>query len=211
MECIILAGGKGTRLGENSPPKALIELKGKTILGYRIEWLIKEGISHFVLALGYKASEIMNYIREKYPALNISYSIENEPLGTAGAIREALKKTTQEKIFVTNVDDITNIKLDELKIIKSNVICLARFKSPFGIVHIDNENKVLKFEEKPLLEDLWASCGFYYLDRSIELPYKGSIEYDVFPNILLNAYKYKGLWVTVNTQKDINEAVKTLP
>lgn len=211
MECIILAGGKGTRLGMPDTPKALVEINGRTILERRIEWLAEQGIKHFILAIGYKKEKIKDFFNKQTGNLRFSFAEENEDslLGTAGAIKNAFKLVEGDEAFVTNVDDITDIKLEEVMEKGVNIICLSRFRSPFGIVFTAGDD-VVYFKEKPLLKDLWASCGFYYLSKHNDYPEVGSIEKDVFPFIDLKAYKHFGSWITVNTQKNIQEAGEVL-
>ncbi len=204
-EAIILCGGSGKRLGKigEELPKAMIPLKGKTIIDYQIEWLKSYGVDNIVLACGYKAEIIKDYLKD-----SVKYAIEEEPLGTAGAIRNALKYIEGEEFFALNVDDMTDINLKKLSEMGSNAICLARFRCPAGVAKIE-KGFVEEFVEKPLL-DVWVSCGIYLLNKKIELPEKGSIEYDVFPKVKLMAFKHEGKWVTINTQKDIEEAEKGL-
>ncbi len=214
MEAIILAGGKGTRLGTESPPKALVKVGDRTIIDYRIQHLIKQGIKIFIIAVGYKKKQVKQHINlfyndSKYDDLKFFFAEEDEPLGTAGAINYAMKYAEDDFVFVTNVDDITDIDLNQLKHYKENVICLSRFRSRFGIVETSKDD-VIEFKEKPLLRDLWASCGFYYLSKYIDLPEEGSIERDVFPLTPLKAYKHRGKWFTINSLKDIEEVEKEM-
>ncbi len=203
-EAIILCGGLGTRFGAvgRKMPKAMIKINGRPIIDYRIEWLKKQGVNRFILACGHKWKVLKKHLKD-----SVIYSAENEPLGTAGAIKRAMSHVKGSSVFVTNVDDITNINLKKLRRIKPNVICLGRFRSTFGIVETKG-NKVAGFKEKPLL-DYWASLGFYYLSKDIKLPDKGSIEYDVFPKLKnLKAHKHKGHWITINNPKELQEAEK---
>ena len=213
MECIILAGGKGTRLGQGAPPKALIKVGDRTILDHRLQYLIKQGIKRFVIAVGYKKEEVKEHVRCYYNGkAKIFFSEEDNLLGTAGAIKNAMRYVEGKGAFVTNVDDITNIDIQAFKGVSKgeNTICLARFRSPYGIVKTE-KGMVYDFVEKPLLTDLWASCGFYYLRRETDLPEEGSIEEEVFPYIPLRVYKHQGYWYTVNTLKDkimVEEKIK---
>ena len=110
--------------------------------------------------------------------------------------------------ILNNVDDITDINLKELGELGSDAICLARFRCPAGVVEVE-DGVVKGFVEKPLL-DTWVSCGVYLLNKDLPLPEKGSIEYEVFPRTKLKAFKHEGIWVTINTQKDLEEAEKSL-
>lgn len=214
MECILLAGGKGTRLGLDIP-KALVPITNETILDIRIRLLKAQGITHFILATGFKKEQVKEYIKRNYYDLNVDFAEEDSLLGTGGAIKNAMKYTKDEQVFVSNVDDITDINLKELKQFSKgqNTIVIANFNSQFGIVQTEN-NLVLEFKEKPLLKDLWASCGFYILNKTIPLPNIGSIEKDVFEPLAkkreLYSYKYQGSWITINTQKELEEAKKNI-
>ena len=204
-DAIILCGGSGKRLGEigKNLPKAMIPIKGKPIIDYQIEWLKSYGVTNIILACGHKHEVIKEHLKD-----SVKYALEEEPLGTGGAIKNALKHIEGEEFFALNVDDITEIDLKKLAELGSNAICLARFRCPAGVVKT-KDGFVSEFVEKPLL-DVWVSCGAYILNKDISLPDKGSIEYDVFPKMKLKAFKHEGKWTTVNTQKDIEEAEKAL-
>lgn len=202
MEIIILVGGFGKRLQPLTQdiPKCMVPVGGKPMLDYHLKWLSQYKIDKTILACGYKWEEIKKHYGSK-----LVYSVEEEPLGTAGAIKTAMEHISGEEFFVLNADDITNIDLDAFKNCGSNAIALARFHSNFGIVEVD-DGRVVSFQEKPLLP-YWASAGLYLLNRSIKarLPDKGSIEKEVFPKIELKAYKHGGFWMTVNTIKDLED------
>lgn len=209
MEIIILVGGFGKRLQPLTKdiPKCMVPVNGHPMLDYHLKWLSLFKIDKMVLACGYKWQEI-----KKHYGSQFVYSVEAEPLGTAGAIKMALDDIDGDEFFVLNADDITDVNLNEFRKCGSNAITLARFHSNFGIVET-NDNKVVSFKEKPLLP-YWASVGLYLLNKSIKskLPDKGSIEKEVFPKIELKAYKHSGFWMTVNSIKDLEEfeeAVKT--
>ncbi len=203
IDCIILAGGKGSRM-EDDLPKALVLVKNKPIISYQIDYLSPK-VDKIILALGYKADQVVNYIKKSYPEKNIDFSIEEEPLGTGGAIKLAMKKSDSEKILVLNCDDITDIDPEKLSQNKENTICVAHPRLPFGLVK-EKEGYAV-FEEKPVLSE-WVSCGWYLFYRKEIfdlLPEKGSIEYDTFPKTKLRVYEHEGFWNTLNSKKDIAE------
>lgn len=205
IDAIILAGGFGTRMDE-LVPKALVIANGKTILAHQLEYLFESGkVRKVVLALGHRSEEIINYVNEKYSRFDIDFSVEKNPLGTAGSVRKALHKTSTDHILVLNCDDITDIDISALSSIKDNTICIAHPRLPFGLVVPEDGNA--SFKEKPVLKD-WVSCGWYLFDRkgiSPHLPDVGSLEYDVFPKMNLKVYKHTGFWSPLNTKKDIAE------
>ena len=205
-EAILLCGGSGKRLGKigESIPKAMVPINGKPIIDYQIEWLKSHSVTNIVLACGHLWEKLKEHLGD-----SVKYALEEEPLGTGGAIKNALQYIEGDEFFCLNVDDITDIDLKKLAELGSNAICLAKYMCPAGVVKTEN-GIVKEFQEKAVLDDVWVSCGVYILNKSLELPEKGSIEYDVFPKTQLKAFKHDGLWVTVNTQKDIEEAEKVL-
>jgi len=205
MQAIILAGGKGNRM-EDVLPKPLVKVKDKTILACQLDYLLNsKNIEKVILALGYKADEIIDYVKVNYPDYPIDFVVETEPLGTAGAFKLALTKANSDFILGLNCDDITDISIENLSKFGCNAICVAHPRLPFGLV--DEENDYAVFIEKPLLNE-WVSCG-WYLFKCGELlpllPIKGSLEYDVFPKLKLKLYKHEGFWRPLNTKKDLLE------
>ncbi len=205
MDAIIVAGGKGTRLGGNVP-KALVELKGRPIIARQIDFLNDSGIvDRIILSLGHKSGMVIDYVKASYPDRDIIFSVEDEPLGTGGAVKKAMKLAKSDQVLVLNCDDMTDIDIKKLAGIGENAICVAHPRLIFGLV-IEKDGYAI-FDEKPELKD-WVNCGWYLLDREemLEvLPDKGSLEIDVFPKIKMRVYRHNGYWRTVNTQKDINE------
>lgn len=205
-DAVILCGGKGKRLGKigEELPKALVPINGKPIIDYQIEWLESHGVDNIVLACGYKREKLKEYLGKR-----VKYAVEKEPLGTGGAIKNSLEHVGGDEFFCLNVDDITDIDLKKLAALGSNAVCLARYRCPAGVAEVEN-GIVAGFREKPVLDNIWVSCGVYLLNKKTGFPAKGSVEYDVFPKIKPKAFKHTGLWVTVNTQKEIEEAEKAL-
>lgn len=211
-EAIILAGGKGSRLGLDIP-KALVSINGKTLIQRQVRYLFSQGIKNIVLALGYDAYKIIDAVTCD-PAMRarshkgLQYSVEDSPLGTAGAIKQAMEKISADRFLVCNVDDLTDLHIQSASELGENVICLSNFRCPYGVVKTHG-NDVLGFQEKPILPDTWVSMGYVILNRnSIKdlLPSKGSIEQEVYPNLYFKAYKHKGFWKPVNDKKQIQEA-----
>lgn len=208
MDAIILAGGQGSRM-EDPLPKVLVKVKGKPVLSYQLDYLLKSGkIKNIILAIGHRAGEIINYVNANYDLSRVGFSVEDEPLGTGGAIKKAMLNIDSEFVLVLNCDDITDINLVKLERLKENTICVAHPRLPFG--RVTEKNGYAVFEEKPMLSD-WVSCGWYVFDKVRlldNLPDKGSLEYEVFPKIKLRLYKHTGFWRTANSKKDISEFEK---
>jgi NDP-sugar pyrophosphorylase family protein len=223
LKAVILAGGYGKRLRPltDSRPKALVEISGKPIIEWQINWLIAYGIREFIICAGYMKEKFLETIGSgsKY-GVKIYYSIEDEPLGTGGALKntEGLLKN-EEGFLALNGDIITN--LNPIELIKNNnettgTIALVPLKSPYGIVEITDTNFIKNFIEKPQL-DYWINAGVYYFKPEIfnYLPEKGDIERTTFPELAkmskLNAVKFRNVfWKSIDTQKDIEEVEKEI-
>lgn len=202
MDVIILAGGKGTRMGSDLP-KPLVPVGGKPMLGWQIGYLKDLG-GKIILSIGHKSELIVDYVMKNYPDEKIEFAVEKEALGTGGALNLAIQKAESDHVLVLNCDDITNIPLGRINDIKQNSIFVTHPTLPFGLVKEDEEGNAI-FTEKPVLDE-WVSCGWYVFDRKgiIEhLPEKGSLEYDVFPKIKIKVEKHKGNWFPLNTKKDV--------
>ena len=105
-EAIILAGGLGTRLRSvvSDIPKAMAPIAGQPFLGYLLQYLEAQGIARVVLAVGYRHQAIHGFFGSRYQGLELVYSVENEPLGTGGALLQALPSIDGEFAFVLNGD-----------------------------------------------------------------------------------------------------------
>lgn len=204
MDAIILAGGRGSRMGADKP-KALVEVQGKSILEWQIDYILPH-VDTIVLATGYKGEMVEEFVRTKYPTKKIVCVKEEGPLGTAGALRNALVHAKSDFVLVLNADDLTNISIEKLCTAKENTICVCHPRLPFGLVK--SVNGYAEFVEKPVLKQR-VSCGWYVFHRThIEslLPKKGSLEYDVFPSLRLRVFPHDGFWKPLNTPKDVEDA-----
>ena len=107
-EAIILAGGLGTRLRESVPdlPKCMAPVAGRPFLFHVINYLRSQGVEKFIFSLGYKHELIEDYLSTQFSTLSYQCVIEEEPLGTGGAILLACTKATEKNIVVTNGDTL---------------------------------------------------------------------------------------------------------
>lgn len=112
-EAIILCGRLGTRLKSVLPnlPKPMAPVKNKPFLAFILEYLKRQNIKKVILAVSYKYEIIQNYFQNSYLDMEIVYSIEDEPLGTGGAIVKALKLVDQNSVYILNGDTIFDINL----------------------------------------------------------------------------------------------------
>ena len=212
MKAIILAGGRGKRLRPITDyvPKPLIPIKNIPIIEWQIKYLKKFGISEVIICSGYKTEMIENYLNNKKLGVKIKFSIETTPLGTGGAIKKAAKKINEKAFIVINGDVITNIDLKKL-LKKENSIAAIQLKTKFGILQT-TDDKIIKFDEKKEIENLWMNAGIYHLEKNTlkDLPNKGDIEKTLFPNYAkkekLFTLKFRNTkWYSIDSFKDMEE------
>ncbi len=115
-QAIILAGGLGTRLRSvvSDVPKCMAPVAGKPFLHYVIAHLQNNGIQSFIFSVGYKSESIISFIKNNYAGTDFQFSIEEEPLGTGGAVKLALQKTGEKNVLVCNGDTLFKINISEL-------------------------------------------------------------------------------------------------
>lgn len=225
MQAIILAGGKGERLRPftQDRPKCMVEILGVPLLGYQLQWLSAQGITDVIVSCGYRHDVIESFFGsgEKW-GVRLEYSVEDEPLGRGGALKLAFKKLAdgEDLCLATNGDVVTNVRLKPLLQAHREsgslaTVVLAPFNSPYGVVEVDGDDRIVAFHEKPELP-YWMNAGIYVLSREIEsmLPDKGDHEDSTFPRLAqerqLGAYKSRAYWRSVDTVKDISEVAKEL-
>jgi len=188
-EVIILAGGLGTRLKDTVPdlPKCMAPVAGQPFLKHVIRYLLSQGIGKFIFSLGHRHEVIEDFLNTEFPALDFQCSVEDEPLGTGGAILLACKRVTEQNVLVINGD--TLFKADIQKAVSfhlsNNAECTLMLKpmqdiDRYGVVELDNDYKVTSFKEKQFFQNGDINAGAYilnveqFLDK--ELPEKFSFE-----------------------------------
>jgi mannose-1-phosphate guanylyltransferase len=218
MQAVVLAGGFGKRLAPltSEVPKPLLPVGGRPILVRQIEWLRGFGIRDVVLAVGYLRHKIFEALGDgRKLGVRIFYSVEEEPLGTGGAIKNAEPFITEDVFVVLNGDVLTNLSLDKLVEALGDAdgaIALVPLRSPYGVVEYDKDGYITHFREKPLLEGFYINAGVYALRRGVlaELPDRGNIEETLFPRLAqqrrLKAVVYRDVfWKSVDSLKDLEE------
>ncbi|MDC0063868.1 nucleotidyltransferase family protein [Candidatus Nitrosopelagicus sp.] len=218
MKAIILAGGRGKRLRPitDKIPKPLIPINDKPLIERTIKYLKKYGITEIIISSGYKSDLIEKFVKKKKNfGCEIIFSTEKTSLGTGGAIKKALQHVDEESFLVLNGDIVTNIDLKKI-LKKPNTIAANELKTKFGTMDIKN-NKILKFNEKKDVTDVWMNPGIYHLSINIEklIPKKGSLEGQVFPKMVKNktleTVKFRNvLWFSIDSHKDIEECSKEI-
>lgn len=188
-EAIILAGGLGTRLRDAVPdlPKCMAPVAGRPFLFYVINYLRNQGIEKFIFSLGYKHELIEDYLHAHFGTLTYQTVIEEEPLGTGGAIQLALTKATEKKVVVTNGDTLFKVNIHEAAHfhVHQNAACTLLLKpmqhfDRYGVVELGHDNLVSKFNEKQFYTEGTINGGLYILNVASfleeEFPDKFSFE-----------------------------------
>ncbi len=191
-DAIVLSAGM---MGKKSLfPKALIEYGGKTAIEHQVNWL-SPFVKKIIVACHKKECAEISKVIKDYQ--NVEFSTETQLLGTAGATRKAMERSKANHFIVCNVDDLTDIDLNALVDFGPDTMCVANPRLNFGVLETEGFD-VKFFREKPILKNIWASCGIYLLSRkTIEnVPEKGSLEHDVWPYIRIKAFKHFGMWKT---------------
>jgi mannose-1-phosphate guanylyltransferase len=221
MKAVVLAGGFGKRLKPltDQRPKPMIEVLNVPIIEWQVRWLRKFGIKDFVLCVGYMREQIVDRIGNgsKFGS-KVEYSVEEEPLGTGGALKNAKDLLSgHDSFFMLNGDVLTELDPNRLHVVGSHTIALVPLRSPFGVVELDRNSKVLGFVEKPEIPDKWINAGVYHFTHEVfkYLPENGNIEVTALPSLAkegkLQAIKYQNVfWRSIDSYKDIEEAAKEM-
>lgn len=193
MECIILAGGFGTRLQSvvSDVPKCMAPVREQPFLHYLFNYLEEQGCTKVILSLGYKHEVVTNWLQSQQRSFTVDYVIEQEPLGTGGAIQLALQKTSDDNVVVLNGDTMFRVGLNsllELHTTRQAAVSIALKPMTdfdrYGTVTLNDENAILSFEEKQHRESGLINGGVYVLNKTAlmnkSMPEKFSLEKDYF-------------------------------
>ena len=218
MEALILAGGKATRLGEvaRGQPKALVPVGGRPLAEYQVEQLVAAGVGRIIVSCAAGQEELF---AEKLSGLGAEIVPvgEAEPLGRGGGMRfAAAARNETGPLYVFNGDELHDVDLGALLEAHrasgaAATIVVAPLVSQFGVVDLGADDRVTGFREAPRLP-YWVNAGVYVLDEEAlaRLPERGDHEQSTFPRLAeegkLGGYRHDGLWITVNTPKDLQRA-----
>ncbi len=220
---IILAGGYGTRLKSvvKDYPKVMVSINGKPFLQIILDQLNEEGFQKVTLLVGFKAEIIKNYFGDIYKNIRISYFFEKKPLGTGGAIKNASKNLNFDKLLVLNGDTyhgISRKKFIENTSPENNGILCQEIKNPsrYGVLNIDKNKYVKKFEEKKNVIGRFLINAGTYLIKSKDIesyPEEHfSLEQYFLPSLVkkqtLVAYSLDGIFIDIGIPEDLEEAKK---
>lgn len=188
-EAIVLAGGLGTRLKPvvADLPKSLAPVAGKPFLDYLLKYAKSQGIEKFIFALGYKTEQIEAFVKECLPEGSYSFSIEEEPLGTGGAIYKACSLVSSANTIVLNADTYFGISFSHLAKLhkKRKASCTLALKpmkniDRYGVVELNREATVTGFSEKKHHAEGLINGGVYALskDHFLQKPFPAVFSFE---------------------------------
>ena len=223
MKIIILAGGLGTRLSEETEnkPKPMVTLSGKPILWHLMNVFAKQNYHEFVLALGYRKEVIQDWVHN----FDNNHNWLIDPLDTGldtqtgGRIKKCLQKYPNQRVIVTYGDGLANISLDKLLDFhkghkKIATVTAVRPPARFGHLSMDGD-KVVSFGEKVQADEGWINGGFFVLEPEVIEMIDGDLdlfETGALPKLAkenqLMAFKHEYFWKPMDTLREKNELEK---
>jgi len=223
-QAVVMVGGMGTRLRPltNDRPKPILPVLDRPCLSYLIESLAKGGIEEVMLACGYRSEKMAAAIGDgSGEGTSITYAYEDEPMGTAGAIK-LLEDKLDETFVAVNGDVFADIDLkgeiDSHKRTKASItISLTRVKDPceFGIARLDAGGRITEFKEKPRPEEVFSdliNAGVYVMQKDILRYVPKGTKYDLSkeltPDLMAKGHRIQGhmisgLWMDVGRPRDL--------
>jgi mannose-1-phosphate guanylyltransferase len=226
VKAVLLVGGLGTRLRPLTYriPKPLIPVMGKPLIMHVIDSMPAE-VDEMIIPVSYKKEMMEEYLAKNRPRRKITLVDEPEPLGTGGAVKNVAEHIDGE-FLVINGDSISSLSVDkfikfhrEKKGIASISLWPASDPTPYGVVDLDKEGRIRRFQEKPSKEEAFSNlinAGAYALEHEV-LDYIGkgfvSMEREVFPKLLdkgMYGLQFEGYWIDCGRRENLLEAFWTL-
>jgi NDP-sugar pyrophosphorylase family protein len=224
-QAVILAGGQATRLRPytDDRPKAMVEIAGKPILDWQLEWLSASGVTDVVVSCGYLADVLEEHVGTRsHDGTRVRVAVESEPLGRGGALRFAAERLPfpEERWFALNGDVLTRLPLRAMaeRHMSAQVkatVALAQYRTTWGVATLGDHGMIVGFEQSPHLP-YWINGGVYCFDADVAamLPERGDHEDSTFPKLAeekqIAGFQIATYWRGVDTVKDIKEATAEL-
>jgi NDP-sugar pyrophosphorylase family protein len=222
VEAIILCGGKAERLGDaaGGRPKSLVEVGGQPLAAYQVGRLGRAGVERVIVSCAAGQGELF---LDELSGLGPEIAVAEEPerLGRGGGIKFAARERQEGgDVYALNGDELVEVDFEALldrhrDTGAAATVAVARPKSPFGVVDLGDDDVVTGFQEAGRIP-YWVNCGIYvFSEEAVErLPDRGDHETTTFPELVaerrLRAYRHEGLWLTINTPKELRTAAEHL-
>lgn len=176
MECILLAGGLGTRLSGvvSDVPKCMAPVAGEPFLAHLLRYLEQQFVDSVVFSLGYKSEVVIEYLRQKAFTFKTSWVLEQEPLGTGGGIKRALMKSREQQVFILNGDTFFDVDLRSMQAAldpqHKAMLALKPMQDfeRYGAVQVNDGGIITAFEEKQFRKEGLINGGVYLLNKQQE-------------------------------------------
>ena len=226
MQCLILAGGLGTRLQAAVPnlPKCLAPVQGQPFLYWMIQMLHSKGVRQFTLSLGYQSKKIIQVIEHFPSAWKINYIVESEPLGTGGAAKYAIAGMVgEDDVLICNGDTWLDVNLDLMLRPLSNDddedlrmgVIFVQDRSRYGGIFTEGM-RLTGFEEKVGEGPGWINAGIYMVNRKIflkdDLNREFSFEKILLPRLVksqkVKIVHLRGIFVDIGIPEDYHRFCK---
>lgn len=227
MEAIILAGGMGTRLRSviKDIPKPMAPIHERPFLSLLLDELAEQGFQHVILSTGYRHEVIEEYFGQHYQGMQLSYSREDEPLGTGGAVRKAFQKVSAKEVFLLNGDTMFRVDLKEMqgfhhqqKADLTMALKPMQDSSRYGVVETE-DYRVVGFHEKRSQQSGLINGGIYLLgqhlyDHLLTMDEKFSFERDFmevhYRDLKMLAFSSDAYFVDIGIPEDYERAHQEL-
>ncbi len=217
-EAIILAGGFGTRLQSvvSDIPKPMAQVGEKPFLYYILRYLESFGIERTVLSVGYRHEFISQYFGDRFGAMELFYAIENQPLGTGGAVKYASEMIQANRFFLFNGDSFFRTDLEKLNDLHNQrnakiTLSLKEMQNfdRYGSVVMDTSGLISAFNEKRYCESGLINTGIYVIEKHIVANFpeqKFSLEKDILEKEVANSSVYgrvfDGFFIDIGIPED---------
>jgi NDP-sugar pyrophosphorylase family protein len=222
VEAIILCGGKAERLGDaaGGRPKSLVQVAGQPLVAYQVGRLAGAGVDRVIISCAVGQGELFE---RELSGLGPEIVAAEEPerLGRGGGIKFAARERVERgDVYALNGDELVEVDFEALlerhrETGAAATVAVARPKSSFGVVELGEDDVIEGFAEAGLIP-YWVNCGIYvFSEEAVErLPDKGDHETTTFPELVaerrLRGFRHDGLWLTVNTPKELRTAAEHL-
>jgi NDP-sugar pyrophosphorylase family protein len=218
VEAIILAGGQATRLGDaaRGHPKSLGPIAGHPLAEYLVSQLVRAGVDRVIISCAAGQAALFEAKLTGLGAEIVAVA-EPEPLGRGGGLRFAAEHREESgPCYALNGDELNDVDLRAFleaheEHAGAATIVVAPLRSQFGVVELAEGDRITGFHEAPRLPH-WVNAGIYVLDEEAleRMPERGDHEQSTFPELAtegkLFGFRHEGLWITVNTPKDLQRA-----
>jgi glucose-1-phosphate cytidylyltransferase len=221
MKVIILAGGLGTRISEETAdkPKPMVLISGKPIIWHLMSIFAKQGITDFIVATGYKSEVIEDWVttvHEPWGIQTLNTGLETQ---TGGRIRECMLANPEERVIATYGDGLGNINISSLVDFhihqgKKATVTAVRPPARFGVLETEN-GLVTRFGEKNQADSGWINGGFFVLEPEVSRyihHLSEPFESGALPRLVnekeLVAYHHNGFWQPMDTLREKQDLEK---